>query len=199
MNTELEHLALNQTLFNKNLIIGKGFVEGEQTFPDKSFDFGWWVFVNGRSKIPEITSEIKEKWEIGVMYYPNLLTGMPSLGGWIKYSLIITEEEWQIIVGVKLDDNKSSSSEFIEDIASIMFLEHYLGRGEFTIGKLAKELLMPHFLVFMGLENPREIYSKMEIEHTDENSVLIESIQEFIELAESNKISYDTWNRNTIY
>ncbi len=80
MNNALEHLALNQTLFNKNLIVGKGFNEGKQSFPDKSFDFGWWVFVNGRTEIPDVTGSIKEIWEIGNMYYPDLLIGMPSLG-----------------------------------------------------------------------------------------------------------------------
>jgi len=40
MNNELGHLALNQTLFKKNTIVGKGFDEGKQSFPDKSFDFG---------------------------------------------------------------------------------------------------------------------------------------------------------------
>ena len=199
MNIELEHLALNQTLFNKNLIVGQGFYEGKQSFPDKSFDFGWFVFVNGRTEIPDVKGEIQEICEIGTMYYPDLLVGMPSLGGKVKYSLLITDEEWQIIVGVKLDDNESSSSEFIEDIATVMFFSDYLGRGEFTIAKLAKELLMPHLLVFMGLENPREIYSRMEINNTDENSILIETIEEFIELAESNKISKNTWNRNTIH
>ncbi len=199
MNIELEHLALNQTLFNKNLIVGQGFYEGKQSFPDKSFDFGWFVFVNGRTEIPDVKGEIQEICEIGTMYYPDLLVGMPSLGGKVKYSLLITDKEWQIIVGVKLDDNESSSSEFIEDIATVMFFSDYLGRGEFTIAKLAKELLMPHLLVFMGLENPREIYSRMEINNTDENSILIETIEEFIELAESNKISKNTWNRNTIH
>lgn len=199
MNKSLEYLALNQTLFNKNLIVGKGFNEGKQSFPDKSFDFGWWVFVNGRTEIPDVTGSIKEIWEIGNMYYPDLLIGMPSLGGQIKYSLVTTDEEWKIIAGVKLDDYEGSLSEFVESIATVMYLKDYLRRGEFTIAKLAKELLMPHFLVFMGLENPREIYSRMEIENTDENSVLIETIEEFIELAESNKISYDTWHRNTIH
>ena len=198
MNNELGHLALNQTLFNKNLIVGKGFDECKQSFPDKSFDFGWFVFVNGRTEIPDVTGSIKEIWEIGNMYYPDLLIGMSPLGGKVKYTLVITDKEWQIIVGVKLDDNEGSSSEFIEGIATVMFLEDYLGRGEFTIAKLAKELLMPHLLVFMGLENPREIYSRMEIDNTDENSVLIETIEEFIELAESNKISNNTWKRNTI-
>ena len=141
MNTELEHLALNQTLFKKNTIVGKGFDEGKQSFPDKSFDFGWFVFVNGRTEIPDVTGSIKEIWEIGNMYYPDLLIGMPSLGGQIKYSLVTTDEEWKIIAGVQLDDYEGSSSEFVESIATVMYLRDYLRRGEFTIAKLAKELL----------------------------------------------------------
>ena len=193
MHDKLAILALNQTLFNKKLIVGQGFSDGQQTFPDMSFDFGWHVFVNGRTAIPEVKGVIKEIWDIGTLYYRDLLVGIPSYGGKVKYSLVITDEEWQIIAGVKLDGDKSESTEFVEDIASVMFFRDYLGRGEFTISKLAKELLMPHLLVFMGLENTREIYGSMEIDTTDENSVLIEIIEEFIELAESNKISIDTW------
>ena len=196
---EFEILALNQTLFKKNLIVGQGFNESQQAFPDKSFDFGWFVFVNGRTEIPVVNGKIQEIWDIGTLYYPDLLVGLHSCGGKVKYSLLITDEEWQIIVGVKLDDNESSATEFVEDIATVMFFRDYLGRGEFTIAKLAKELLMPHLLVFIGLENPREIYNRMEINNNDENSILIETIEEFIELAESNKISKNTWNRNTIH
>ena len=199
MNMEFEILALNQTLFKKNLIVGQGFNESQQAFPDKSFDFGWFVFVNGRTEIPVVNGKIQEIWDIGTLYYPDLLVGLHSCGGKVKYSLLITDEEWQIIVGVKLDDNESSATEFVEDIATVMFFRDYLGRGEFTIAKLAKELLMPHLLVFIGLENPREIYNRMEINNNDENSILIETIEEFIELAESNKISKNTWNRNTIH
>ena len=199
MNMEFEILALNQTLFKKSLIVGQDFNEGKQGFPDKSFDFGWYVYVNGRSEIPDVKGKAQEILDIGTFYYPDLLVGMPSCGGTVKYSLVITDEEWLIIVGVKLDNNESSASEFVEDIATVMFLRDYLGRGEFTKVKLAKELLMPHILVFIGLENPREIYNRMKINNNDENSILIETIEEFIELAESNKISKNTWNRNTIH
>ena len=44
----------------------------------------------------------------------------------------------------------------------------------------------------MGSNNAREIYNRIEIDKTEENSVLIEAIEEFIELTESNKISKQT-------
>jgi GTP-dependent phosphoenolpyruvate carboxykinase len=44
----------------------------------------------------------------------------------------------------------------------------------------------------MGSNNAREIYNRIEIDRTEENSVLIEVIEEFIELTESNKISKQT-------
>ena len=44
----------------------------------------------------------------------------------------------------------------------------------------------------MGGKNAREIYNRIEIEKTDENSILIETIEEFIKLSETNKISNKT-------
>ena len=51
---------------------------------------------------------------------------------------------------------------------------------------------MIHLLVFMGSNKAREIYNRIEIDRTEENSFLIEVIEEFIELTESNKISKQT-------
>ena len=49
MNNEFGILALNQTLFNKAFIIGKGFEEGKQSYADETINDGWYVFVNGKS------------------------------------------------------------------------------------------------------------------------------------------------------
>ena len=196
MNNEFGRLALNQTLFNKAFIIGKGFQEGQQSFADETINDGWYVFVNGKTIIPEEHGEIKELYTIGTMYYHDLLVGMPSVGGKVRYSLGITNHEYLIIVGVEIDNNEDEEIDFIEDIAVFMFINRMpspmFRKEELTIQKLAKELLMSHLSVFMGSNNAREIYNRIEIDKTEENSVLIEAIEEFIELTESNKISKQT-------
>ncbi len=87
MNIELDTLALNQTLFNKALIVGDGFQDGQQSYADETINDGWYVFVNGKTIIPEQHGELNELYTIGTMYYHDLLVGMPTCGGEVKYSL----------------------------------------------------------------------------------------------------------------
>ena len=196
MNNELERLALNQTLFRKEFIIGEGFQEGKQSYANETINDGWYVFVNGKTIIPEEHGDIKELYTIGTMYYNDLLLGMPSHGVQVRYSLGITNDEYLIIAGVKLDNNEDEETDFIEDIAVFMFINRmpspmFIG-GKLTIQKLAKELLMSHFLVFMGSNNPEEVYNQIVIDKTEENSVLIEAYEEFIERSQSKGFSEKT-------
>jgi hypothetical protein len=136
------------------------------------------------------------------MYYHDLLVGMPTCGGEVKYSLAITEDEYLIIAGVKLDNDQNEIIDFVEDIAVFMYINRMPSTmykdGGLTIQKLAKELLMSHFLVFIGSSNARDIYNRIEIEKTEENSVLIEAIEEFVKLTESNKISQKTISKEEL-
>ena len=196
MNNELERLALNQTLFRKEFIIGEGFQEGKQSYANETINDGWYVFVNGKTIIPEEHGDIKELYTIGTMYYNDLLLGMPSHGVQVRYSLGITNDEYLIIAGVKLDNNEDEETDFIEDIAVFMFINRMpspmFSGGKLTIQKLAKELLMSHFLVFMGSNNPEEVYNQIVIDKTEENSVLIEAYEEFIERSQSKGFSEKT-------
>lgn len=202
MNIELNNLALNQTLFKKTLIIGDGFQDGKQTYADETINDGWYVFVNGKTIIPEEHANVNELYTIGTMYYHDLLVGMPSCGGEIKYSLAITKDEYLIIAGVKLDNDQSEKIDFVEDIAVFMYINRMPSTmykdGGLTIQKLAKELLMSHFLVFIGSNNARDIYNRIEIEKTEENSVLMEAIEEFVKLTESNKIRQKTISKEEL-
>ena len=196
MNNELERLALNQTLFRKEFIIGEGFQEGKQSYANETINDGQYVFVNGKTIIPEEHGDIKELYTIGTMYYNDLLLGMPSHGVQVRYSLGITNDEYLIIAGVKLDNNEDEETDFIEDIAVFMFINRMpspmFSGGKLTIQKLAKELLMSHFLVFMGSNNPEEVYNQIVIDKTEENSVLIEAYEEFIERSQSKGFSEKT-------
>jgi hypothetical protein len=193
MKSEFNSLALNQTLFKKSLIFGQGFQDGQQSYLDETVNDNWLVFVNGKTKIPVVNSDLKELYTIGKMYYHDLLVGMPSTGGYIRYSLAITENEYLILAEVQLDN---SQEDYAEEIAVFMWINrmppYMFKNGELTIQKIAKELLMSHFTVFMGLENPRAIFERIEIDFEEKNSVLRETITEFIDIVESNKISIKT-------
>ncbi len=64
MKIELNTLALNQTLFKKTLIIGDGFQGGKQTYADETINDGWYVFVNGKTIIPEEHADLNELYTI---------------------------------------------------------------------------------------------------------------------------------------
>lgn len=196
MTEELELLALNQTLFRKSFIIGEGFQEGNQSYADETINDGWYVFVNGKTIIPEDYGEIKELYTIGTMYCNDLLTGTSSNGGYVRYSLGITNHAYLIIAGVKLGQYDDDETDFTEEIAVFMFINRMpspmFRNGELTIQKLAKELLMSHFLVFLGTDNPEVFSKQFVIDETEENSVLIEALEEFIERMQSKEYSEKT-------
>jgi hypothetical protein len=191
MNKNIEILALNQAIFKKQFTVGIGFKEGEQNYPDKSFELGWFIYVNGRTPIPKITGKTESIWEIGTFYHPYLLEGMPSKGCYINYSFCVSDTQWILVVGLKLDGDEEKES--TEEIACLMNLEDYLGRGELTLAQVAKEFLKLHFLVFLGIENSRDIYNTLKIEKTEDNEVLLEALDEYLKLVDENQISYKTW------
>lgn len=191
MNEQLEFIALNQAVFKKQYTIGIGFNEGGQNYPDKSFEFGWFIYVNGRTPIPKITGETESIWEMGSFYYPYLLDGMPSKGGYINYTFCISDTQWILVVGLKLEGDEKK--EYTEDIACLMNLEDYLGRGELTVAQVAKEFLKLHFLVFLGIENAKDIYDSISIDNIEDNEILKEAFEEYLKLVDDSKISNKTW------
>ena len=67
-------IALNQTLFKKSTILGKGFSEGDKKSASTT-PRGYHLWINGIHELPEI-SEITEEYELGVLDYPFLMNGM---------------------------------------------------------------------------------------------------------------------------
>ena len=188
MNNNLNYIAINQTLFKKTFIIGQGFIEGKQNYADTSLN-GWYVFVNGKTIIPEY-GDIKKLYTIGTMYCNNLITGMSTCGGQIQYYLGVTEDEFLVIVDLKLDEKTVGETDSTEEVAVFMF-QNRLPSSEFidgkiAIDKIAKELMFCHLTVFIGTDNPKEVLKEIKI---DNNSTLLKIIiDEYIHNVELGKM-----------
>jgi len=148
----MNQIALNQTVLKKYAVLGQGFMDGDKK-PACKTPRGYFVFINGYQELPGI-SMITELFELGSFYYPNLLPGMGDAGGEIKYMFGITEFEYVLIVGVKLD--LDDSEDFANDVASFVFKDRVPiaeSRHQENYGDIAGELLIAHFTHFLGTDD----------------------------------------------
>lgn len=170
----MNHIALNQTIFKKYAVFGEGFKGGDKKFASKT-PRGYYVWINGFHKMPEI-SEITEHFEIGSFNYPNLMAGMGDGGGEIKYWFCLTEWEYVLLVGVKLDMN--DSEDYAIDVASFVFKDRVpINKEEHqeNSAKIAGELLLAHFTHFLGDDEIPEFKSFIE----ESDSKLLISVIDF--------------------
>lgn len=147
----LNVLALNQTLFKKSAITGKGFKGGNKNMASTT-PRGYHLWINGVHSLPE-TSEITEYHELGSIQYSHLITGMGNGRGEIKYWLGVTESEYVLLSGVILDDTLEETDEYAMDIASFVFKDRVpipLSQHNENLTEIAGELLIGHFTVFLG-------------------------------------------------
>ena len=115
----MNSIALNQTLFKKSAIIGKGFEGGNKNSANKT-PRGYYVWINGVHNMPE-ADEISDISELGLIEHPSLMFGMGDGSGEIKYWLGATESEYVLLVGVKLNSSLDDSDDYAIDIATLVF------------------------------------------------------------------------------
>lgn len=181
----MNYLALNQTIFKKYAILGQGFEIGEEK-PACKTSRGYHVFINGFQKLPEV-SVLIELLELGSFYYPNLLPGMSDIGGEIRYFFGITEFEYVLIVGVKLD--LDDSEDFADDVASFVFKDRVPimeSEHQENYGEIAGELLIAHFTHFLGRGDVSEFKSFVD----ESNSDLLKSAVDFYAKNFDNEINH---------
>jgi hypothetical protein len=145
----MNYIALNQTIFKKYGVIGQGFRGGDRKMPGHTLR-GYYVWINGVHEMPEI-SEIKDYYEIGSLEYPDLMIGMGDGSGEIKYWLGISEVEYALVVGVKL--NQDNAEDYAFDVAAFVRRDSIPpGRSEEVVylNDVADELLIAHFTHFLG-------------------------------------------------
>ena len=153
-NDFTNHVALNQTLFRKSLLIGKGFQEGTRTSASEN-PRGYYLWVNGLHKMPK-ADDILEMVEIGSIEYDHLLNGMGDCSGTIKYWLAKTKWEFLLIAGVNLNSQIIDDSHFIKDIATLVFRDRVPFELRDDDAEISGDLLLAHFTQFIGLTNESE-------------------------------------------
>ena len=119
-NTEMNYIALNQSVFNKYLTIGEGIkgIDLEEPIITKE---GIQVYMNGQQVMPS-HSKLEEGVHIGSIYHPYAMVGMPSMGANIDYEMWWTKnvQEYIILVRFKLDEVANGQSDPAVDILSLV-------------------------------------------------------------------------------
>lgn len=142
----MNHLALNQNIFNKTLVFGSGPQEGTSLSPTSTFE-GLKVYLNGVHVMPEFT-ELNEGSLIGRMTHPNAMDGMPGISGELTYELWDTSKEYLIVVRLKLDEMANGDSDPAVDILALIKrdeLPSNIADSEDNFSLIAKEMILCHF------------------------------------------------------
>ncbi len=153
-NNLTNYIALNQTLFRKSLVIGKGFQEGTWTSASEN-PRGYYLWVNGLHDMPK-ADEILNMVEIGTIEYDHLVNGMGDCSGSIKYWLGKSKSEFLLIAGVKLNESHSNKSDYTKDIATLVFKDRVPYELRDDDAEISGDLLLAHFTQFIGLTDETE-------------------------------------------
>ena len=178
-NNQMNYIALNQQILNKSLLMGTGFVGREEENPFKS-EQGLNIYMNGTHKMPD-HGDIDTFLNIGEMYHPEIMFGMPGCGGRISYELGITEKEFLIIVRVQLDEyDEENESEPAVDLLALTKrneLPENIRDEEENYSLICQEMLSAHF------KSMFEFYSSMDdLQHwTFYEDALHELVHQFFE------------------
>jgi hypothetical protein len=183
----MNYIALNQTIFKKYAVLGEGFKGGDKKVASKT-PRGWYVWINGFQQMPEI-HEITDYDDIGSFEYPYLMSGMGDGGGVIKYWIGMTEWEFVLLVGVKLNaddnedyaiDNTDNNEDYAMDVASFVFKDRIATKSDNPqeqLNEIIKELLLAHFAHFIGNDDVSEFKSFIK----ESNSKILISVMNFYE------------------
>lgn len=160
-----KHIALNQTLFGKSIVVGKGFKSGTVEVASTN-PRGYYLWINGLHDMPN-TSTINEMSEIGTINYLHLLNGMSDGSGIIKYWLAKTKWEYLLIAGVKLNESElepeKEQEDFLKEIASFVFIDRVPYNLRYNDAEIAGDLLLAHFTQFIGLRKETDFRSGITI------------------------------------
>lgn len=181
----MNHLALNQNIFNKTLVFGSGPQEGTSLSPTSTFE-GLKVYLNGVHVMPEY-AELNEGSSIGRMTHPNAMDGMPGISGELTYELWDTSKEYLIVVRLKLDEMANGDSDPAVDILALIKRDELPGNiadSEDNFSLIAQEMILCHFdLLF-------EFYESLEDldDWTFEEDELYALVKHHFDLKESVKL-----------
>ncbi len=116
--TNMNYIALNQNILGKALRFGMGPEDGIETTPHLT-QAGFKVYLNGTHANPG-HSQIENHLLIGHMKHPHAMDGMPGCSGELEYYLCFTENEYIVIVSLKLDEETNGKSDAATDWLAIL-------------------------------------------------------------------------------
>jgi hypothetical protein len=116
--TRMNYLALNQNILNKTMVFGSGPEEGKVLEPIPTFE-GVQIYLNGYNVIPEL-GDLIEYHTVGHMTHPHAMDGMPGCSGELQYDFAISDNEYFILVRLKLDESVNGKSEQAVDVLAVI-------------------------------------------------------------------------------
>ena len=117
-STQINYLALNQNILNKTMVMGSGPMEGIVREPILTFE-GFSVYLNGYNKMPKL-GNLLEYHTVGKITHPFAMNGTPSCSGELQYDFGITQNEYCILVRLKLDEDINGKSEQAVELVSLI-------------------------------------------------------------------------------
>ena len=157
--THMNYLALNQNIFNKPLVIGKGPQEGNSESPINTLN-GLQVYLNGTHAMPD-HEELDKFFTIGSMVHPHAMLGMPGTSGDLSYEFWVTEKEYIIVVRLKLDEFTNGASEPAADILALVKRDEIpenIEQNEESYPIISQDMMLCHLeFLFEFYENLEEL------------------------------------------
>ena len=155
-NNKMNHLALNQNILGKTLVLGNGFNEGKKERPTRT-RLGVPVYLNGKHIIPEYSPlDSSNAFLIGSFIHPNAMAGMPSCSGEVRYECWITEKEYLIVVRLKLEESAYGESEAAAELLCLTKradIPDSLPDTEENLITILSEMIKLHFKTLFGTQN----------------------------------------------
>ena len=174
----MNSIALNQTVLNKNLVVGQGFKGGDKKTANKT-PSGYYVWINGVHDMPA-HDEVIDYHLLAKVEHPSLLFGMGDCSGELRYWLGETDNEYVLFAGVNLSETRDDPNAFAIDVASMTFKDRVpINQSEHAknLYQIAGNLLLAHFAHFLGLDGGEEFKGYIDKET---NSYLLSVVDHFI-------------------
>ena len=177
--THMNYLALNQNIFNKPLVIGKGPQEGNSESPINTLN-GLQVYLNGTHAMPD-HEELDKFFTIGSMVHPHAMLGMPGTSGDLSYEFWVTEKEYIIVVRLKLDEFTNGASDPAADILALVKRDEIpenIEQNKESYATICQDMMLCH------LESLFEFYETIDDleEWSFEDETLISYVKHHFEL-----------------
>ncbi len=207
MFNDLDYVILQQCIFNKFFVYGRGAIGDNESAPSKSLN-GWDIYLNGKNDMPALDED--EPYDVvfkGSIYHDDLMGGMPPTSAYIDYIFVGTPSTYVLLVGVvaydlyeemarknrreetegdEPEEEPHPNREFTYDVAALVNKRDVPAENKSDTQAILRELLLGHLTVFLGV---KYMDSRLEyVEFLDEEDTLKTLFQEYQSLVKAGKI-----------